>query len=108
MDIAVLEDLVGRDPDVTREFLRAFGISLTRTASELTAACRNKDAALIADLAHKLKAPARSVGALPLAAVCEELERAARATDIKGAEQCLPRFEAEKTRVEEFLRRTPN
>ncbi len=106
VDITVLEDLVGRDPDVIHEFLRAFWISTAKTASELRAACERRDTALVADLAHKLKSPARSVGALRLAEICDELQQAANAPDFEALEKCLPRFEAENARVEEYLRQT--
>jgi PAS domain S-box-containing protein len=106
VDIMVLEELVGRDPDVIREFLRAFWISTTKTAAELEAACLNRNAGLIADLAHKLKSPARSVGAMRLAELCDELQRAAKASDFFAVETCLPVFEAEKANVEEYLRET--
>lgn len=104
VDIAVLEELVGRDPDVIHEFLRAFWISTAKTASELHAAGQGKDAALIAGLAHKLKAPARSVGAVRLAGLCDDLQRAAEASDFAAVEKILPQFEAEKANVEEYLR----
>jgi len=104
VDIAVLEELVGRDPDVIRDFLRAFWISTAKTASELKAACEKKDAALIADLAHKLKSPARSVGALRLARSCEGMERAAKDSDFGAIEEQWPEFEAEAARVEAYLR----
>jgi PAS domain S-box-containing protein len=104
VDIAVLEELVGRDPDVIRDFLRAFWISTAKTTSELKAACETKDAALIADLAHKLKSPARSVGALRLARSCEGMERAAKDSDFGAIEEQWPEFEAEAARVEAYLR----
>jgi PAS domain S-box-containing protein len=104
VEIAVLEELVGRDPDVIRDFLRAFWISTAKTASELKAACAKKDEALIADLAHKLKSPARSVGALRLASACEGLERAARDSDFAAIAEQLPEFETETARVESYLR----
>jgi two-component system sensor histidine kinase/response regulator len=106
VDIAVLEDLVGRDPDVIQEFLRAFWVSTAKTASEISAACESKDTALVADLAHKLKSPARSVGALHLADLCEELQRAAAASDLTMLLATLPRFEAERASVENYLRQT--
>ena len=104
VDITVLEELVGRDPDVTREFLRAFWISTAKTASELKEACRNKEMPLIADLAHRLKSPAKSVGAMRLAELCEDLEEAGRASDLKAVEKGLPRFEREAARVGAYLR----
>jgi HPt (histidine-containing phosphotransfer) domain-containing protein len=104
LNIAVLEEFVGRDPDVIHEFLRAFWISTAKTASEITEACEAGDAAKVADLAHKLKAPARSVGALRLADICTEMQTAAEAQDLSALGRCLPRLEAERASVEEYLR----
>ena len=104
LDIAVLEEFVGRDPDVIREFLRAFWMSTSKTADELTAACEVKDGSLVADLAHKLKSPARSVGALRLASLCDEIQSAAAASDFGSIQSLLPQFVAEKANVEEYMR----
>ena len=104
VDIAVLEELVGRDPDVIHEFLRAFWLSTAKTASEIVIACENRDASKVADLAHKLRAPARSVGAHRLAGVCADIQKAASVSDFDALKVCLPRLETEKTSVEEYLR----
>ena len=106
VDIAALEELVGRDPDVIHEFLRAFWISTVKTASELSEACQVRDAARVADLAHKLKAPARSVGAHRLASLCDALQEAARASDFEALGKALPLFEAERLNVEEYVRQS--
>ncbi len=104
VDIGVLEELVGRDPDVILEFLRAFWISTAKTVSEIVAACEGRDAAKVADLAHKLKAPAKSVGALRLAEVCADLQKAAAIADFEALGRHLPRLEAERAGVEDYLR----
>jgi CheY-like chemotaxis protein len=104
VDPSVLEELVGNDPSVVREFLRAFWTSTAKTTSELREAVQARRVSLVGDLAHKLKSPAKSVGAMPLAALCEELEHSARTSDFGAIEKCLPRFEAEEERVEAYLR----
>ena len=106
LDLSVLEELVGRDPDVIREFLRAFWISTAKTAAEIREACDTRNAPLLAELAHKLKAPARSVGALRLAELCDDLQRAGQAKDFAAIQKCLPLFEGEKATVGEYLRQT--
>ena len=103
VDIAVLEELVGRDPDVIHEFLRAFWISTSKTVSEIKEACVLREAAKVADLAHKLKSPAKSVGAFVLAGICEEMQTAAGVADFAALDACVARLEAEKTRVGESL-----
>jgi two-component system sensor histidine kinase/response regulator len=104
VDISVLEELVGRDPDVIHEFLRAFWLSTAKTATEIKEACLNREAAKVSDLAHKLKAPAKSVGALRLAQICSDMQKAASASNLDDLSRLLPLLEAEKARVEEYLR----
>ncbi|MEO8358911.1 MAG: response regulator [Vicinamibacteria bacterium] len=106
IDVAVLEELVGRDPNVIREFLRAFWLSTAATTAELREAFLRQDWARVADLAHRLKSPAKSVGALPLAALCEDLEQAGRASNAAALESSLARYEIERANVENYLRQT--
>ncbi len=103
LDIAVLEELVGRDPDVIQEFLRAFWMSTARTVSEIRAACEVRDAAKVADLAHKLKSPAKSVGAARLAELCSEIQTAAGHADFEVLDACASRLESEKAKIEQYL-----
>lgn len=103
LDIAVLEELVGRDPDVIHEFLRAFWISTARTVSEIKAACEVRDAAKVADLAHKLKSPAKSVGAARLAELCDQIQAAAGHADFEALDASMPRLESEKANIEGYL-----
>lgn len=103
LDIGVLEELVGRDPDVIQEFLRAFWMSTARTVSEITAACEVRDAAKVADLAHKLKSPAKSVGASRLAELCSEIQTAAGHADFDVLAACMPRLESERANIEGYL-----
>ena len=104
IDVAALEDLVGRDPDVIREFLRAFWTSTAATAAELRAALDARNAPLVGSLAHRLKSPSKSVGARDLAKVCEELEAAGRGGDLEAVTGLMPRFLGEEARVEAYLR----
>jgi two-component system sensor histidine kinase/response regulator len=104
VDITVLEELVGRDPDVIHEFLRAFWLSTAKTSSEIKEACLNREAAKVSDLAHKLKAPAKSVGAVRLAQICSDMQNAASGSNLDELSRLLPLLEAEKARVEEYLR----
>ncbi len=95
VDVKVLAALVGNEPATLREFLLAFDLGVTAIGGELITACAAGNAAQIGALAHKLKSSARSVGAMALAALCDELESAA-----PGALRDLAwRFEAEMAAV---------
>jgi len=104
VEVSALEALVGTDPRVIEDFLRAFGVSAARSAAELAEACaaqRSKDAAAIA---HKLKSSARSVGASGLGDLCSAIEVAGAAGDLAVLTDLLPRFEQEMGAVDEYLR----
>jgi HPt (histidine-containing phosphotransfer) domain-containing protein len=70
----------------------------------LKEAARTKDGPLVADLAHKLKSPARSVGAMHLGGLCEELEKHGRTGDSDAIDVCFSRFQEELGKVQTYLR----
>jgi signal transduction histidine kinase/CheY-like chemotaxis protein len=104
VQVSVLEALVGTDPQLIQDFLQAFGVSAARSATELVAACgkqRSKDAA---EIAHKLKSSARSVGALRLGELCAAIEAAGTAGDLTLLTELCPDFEREMAVVDGYLR----
>jgi len=103
VDVNVLKTLVGNDPTVIHEFLHDFRISATKMAAELKAACNSGQAAAAGALAHKLKSSARSMGALALGELCAAMEQAGKAGDIAALSVLLPKFEAERAAVDEYL-----
>jgi HPt (histidine-containing phosphotransfer) domain-containing protein len=82
LDEAALARLRELDPEgrngVVARVLGAFEASLARLLQQLAVAREGADASLVAGIAHTLKSSSASVGALRLAAVCQEVERAAR------------------------------
>lgn len=82
LDTAALERLRMLDPDgrngVIVRVLTAFEASLGRMLAQLAAQADPSDPAVVAGIAHTLKSSSASVGALRLAAVCEEVERRLR------------------------------
>jgi signal transduction histidine kinase/CheY-like chemotaxis protein/HPt (histidine-containing phosphotransfer) domain-containing protein len=107
VQVSVLEALVGTDPRLILDFLQAFGVSAGRSAAELAEACgkqRSKDAA---DIAHKLKSSARSVGASRLGELCAAIEAAGTAGDLRMLTELLPSFEREMAAVDGYLRSLP-
>lgn len=82
LDEAALARLRELDPEgrhgVVARVLGAFEASLARTLQQLAAERESADAALVGGIAHTLKSSSASVGALRLAAVCQEIERSAR------------------------------
>jgi two-component system sensor histidine kinase/response regulator len=104
VQVSVLEALVGTDPRLIQDFLQAFGVSAGLSAAELAEACgkqRSKDAA---EIAHKLKSSARSVGALRLGELCAAIEVAGTAGDLAMLTELRPDFEREMSAVDGYLR----
>ena len=104
VQVSVLESLVGTDPQLIHEFLQAFGVSAARSAAGLAEACGNQRSKDAAEIAHKLKSSARSVGALRLGEICAAIEVAGTAGDLTVLTELLPSFEQEMSAVHGYLR----
>jgi PAS domain S-box-containing protein len=104
VDVSVLKALVGDSPEVISEFLHDFRISAIEIMAELKIAYAAGQAAQVSALAHKLKSSARSVGALGLGDLCDEIEQTGKAGQIEVLAALLPRFEAEMAAVNEYLK----
>ncbi len=74
LDVQQLRDLVGDDNDTVRELLQDYAHTAALHTAELRQALAAADRALAAAVAHKLKSASRSVGAIALADVCEQIE----------------------------------
>ncbi|MGY1457361.1 Hpt domain-containing protein [Luteimonas sp. A534] len=73
-DVEALCAIVGDEPAVLLEIVACFDTVATGMRAELLRAAADADAAAAAMLAHRLKSSSRSVGALPLGALCETLD----------------------------------
>jgi two-component system sensor histidine kinase/response regulator len=103
VDVNVLRALVGDDEETIRDILKDFRVSADNIAAELRAACKAEKTSAVAATAHKLKSSARSVGALALGELCNEMEQAGKDGDIAALAALLPRFEKELGSVERYL-----
>ena len=93
LDTDVLRRLVGNDEEAARRLLEKYARTSAATADELRKAASSGDLGALAATAHKLKSSSRSIGALPLGALCEALEHAAKAADSLAIARKLHRFE---------------
>jgi CheY-like chemotaxis protein/HPt (histidine-containing phosphotransfer) domain-containing protein len=93
LELQVLRDLIGDDEATVRELLADFLQAAQANAAALREAVNSGDLRRTADVAHKLKSAARSVGALALGLVCAELEAAGREAEELRAKQHLTGFE---------------
>ncbi len=99
VDLAVLRELVGDDPDTLHALTRQYAADLAATAAAITSAHALADPKALAELAHRLKSSSRSVGALVLGECCADLEHAGRGGDAEALAALLPVFEREAAAV---------
>ena len=84
LDRSTLAALAGGDKELERAILADFRQATETDAAQLTAAVESGDCGVIARMSHRMKGACRMVGALPLAAICEQMEAASRADDHVG------------------------
>ena len=103
LDLRALTALVGSDAATVADFLKAFRVSAETTIRNLDDALKQDRVADVANLAHQLKSPARSVGAHALGDICNEMERAAgdERRDVLSA--LVPGFQKEATEVQRYI-----
>ncbi len=75
VDPTALNAIVGDDPEVHREFLEAFIPQAVQIIEEINEAYGKHNGHRISELGHKLKSSSRTIGANPLADLCQELEK---------------------------------
>jgi len=103
VNVHILEELIGNDAATIKEMLQDFRISAEKITSELQAAYRAKQFALVGSIAHKLKSSARSVGALALGELCAKIEQAGKQNNEEALLALLPRFDTEIITVNAYL-----
>jgi HPt (histidine-containing phosphotransfer) domain-containing protein len=81
VDITALTSVFGDDRVAVAEILGDFVAPSREILADIEAGLRAEDAGAVARAAHKLKSSARAVGALALADVAFDLERAGKAED---------------------------
>ena len=103
VNVHVLEELIGNDPEMIKEMLLDFRTSAEKIATELHAAYRAGQFAVVGLLAHKLKSSARSIGALALGELCADMEQAGKKNDTEVLTVLLPLFDAQLVNVKNYL-----
>jgi two-component system sensor histidine kinase EvgS len=103
VDVSVLQALVGNKPEVIREFFQEFQHSATSVAAALRSAVQTGKLDAIRETAHKLKSPARSVGALFLSEICARIEEACKSSQGDGLPLLLDQFEIELAFVNRYM-----
>jgi CheY-like chemotaxis protein/HPt (histidine-containing phosphotransfer) domain-containing protein len=103
-DLDVLAELIGDDPQVQLEVLEAFRANTAHSALELAQAHAGGAVQAVADITHKLKSAARSIGAARLGQICADIEEAATHSPRSAALGALmAAFDSELCAVHHFL-----
>ena len=105
IDVGVLERFVGSDPAVIARLLGEFRVNGQQTGAALISAWAAGDLQEAWRLAHKLKSSARTVGALPLSALCERIEVSIRSSELQRLEGLQSEFSVELAKVMQVLDR---
>lgn len=103
VDVRVLQDLIGNDAAVINDFLQDFSARSVSIAAELNtdyAAGRLVEAG---ETAHQLKSSARSIGALKLGELCEQIEHTCNTGESAALAELISHFNEEMTAVVNYL-----
>lgn len=103
VELSVLRNLIGGDPEVLTEFLHDYLRSLQSMRDELNLAVEQSDAERVESIAHRLKSSCRSIGALPLGELCARMESAGKVDDLPAIRQLLNHFMDMARHVEHFI-----
>jgi PAS domain S-box-containing protein len=106
VDLGVLADLLGDDPQVVQDVLAAFRAGTAGSALAMTQAHADGEVQTMSDLAHKLKSTARAIGAARLGQICADIETTAVTRPpphISALNPLMADFEVELRAVHAFL-----
>ncbi len=99
-----LHSLVGEGEDeIVRELISAYQEGGKNLIPALSRAVAEQDAALLERSAHSLKSSSGSIGAVPLAKLCQQLEKQGRLKDLTGIAEKVDTACNEYTRVNQVL-----
>lgn len=99
-----LATMVGDDPQRQRHWLGRFMERAEETREEILAARERGDVARMGELGHRLKSPARSVGAEAVAEACLALEAAGKEGDGARADEQSRRLEERLAELASYLK----
>ena len=94
-DAMTLTTLVGDNPSMHFRLLEKFLLNAQEQVLGIIDAAKRDGTDSVATLAHKLKSSARTVGALALGELCQEMESAGRAGDHHACQALVAAFDAE-------------
>ncbi|NIA15412.1 MAG: response regulator [Nitrospiraceae bacterium] len=102
-DLTRLREITGGDPDIEREIIEAYLKDAQACLADLGTAARRGDAEQLERLAHTLKGSSASIGAEPVRALAESLEKAGRENTMEPALEQSIRLKAAFRKLKAFL-----
>jgi HPt (histidine-containing phosphotransfer) domain-containing protein len=101
--LRALDELIGGDREVLAEVVDAFVDDAPKKLAELRRGADEGDSALVGLAAHTLKSNGLTFGASELAALCRQLEAAARSNELAGSAELIDRVDVQWVRVRREL-----
>ncbi len=100
IDLSVLAELIGDDRKKVGEFASRFVASIGQEMEAMEAALEREDLQALGALGHNSKAPARMVGAVRFAELCQALEDSARDGDLDCARDIVAKLRVLPAQIE--------
>jgi HPt (histidine-containing phosphotransfer) domain-containing protein len=92
-------------PNFVRDLVARFVADAALLLTTLRSAAGDADAERLREAAHALKGSSRNLGANPLSALCEDLERDAAAGKLEGSVELVSKVAAELAKAQRELER---
>ena len=92
LDLNTLTKLFGSDELTQKAILSEYSLSLSEYQLEFELAIDERSPEMVQAVAHKMKSSSRTVGALPLANLCDLLESAGKCGDWPQVERLAKEF----------------
>ena len=105
VDLKVLAESTGDKPELHRHLLNSYRNALGDETDNIQQAFAWKNHEQLVEYAHKLKSSSRSLGALGMSRICQQLETAASEADWDRLESLMPGMHKEQRQVVDFIDR---
>ena len=103
IDLSVLTQSIGDKPELHYRLFKTFHESLPDSLADIERAFAWKSHEQISEHTHKLKSSSRSLGAVKLGEICEQLEQAGREVDWSAIESLMPQMKRTAAHVDVFI-----
>jgi HPt (histidine-containing phosphotransfer) domain-containing protein len=103
VDVRVLKEMVGAEPEIVRDFLRQYLVSARALMADLRDGHAAGDLGAVAAATHKLKSSSRAVGAHTLGERCARTEAAAQQREAPEVAALTPQLEHDFAAVEDSI-----